>query len=188
MNSNATTIISIPAAYLPYVAVGIPLYITGGSSTGVTGQVRLIKRLLNSDGTLSPRYLVQGTIGAVGDTLTIDRAQIPAYTFYNDRNFNAVTATSVTISGVSVANSHRSTYSSAIGYGGAAGSKAQEFYANGGTAYTQRIIAVTAAVMRFETGVTLQWMGTCIRPPTAPIRSALHPAAAGRRFLHRIAL
>ncbi|HCD6487762.1 TPA: hypothetical protein NDV54_005820, partial [Klebsiella pneumoniae] len=65
VNSNATTIITVPAAYLPYVAVGIPLYITGGSSTGVTGQVRLIKRLMNSDGTLSPRYLVQGTIGAV---------------------------------------------------------------------------------------------------------------------------
>ncbi|MBX4774724.1 hypothetical protein JQX69_28050, partial [Klebsiella oxytoca] len=72
VNSNATTIISIPAAYLPYVAVGIPLYITGGSSTGVTGQVRLIKRLLNSDGTSSNRYLVQGNTGAVGDTLTID--------------------------------------------------------------------------------------------------------------------
>ncbi|HBQ2564306.1 TPA: tail fiber domain-containing protein, partial [Klebsiella pneumoniae] len=141
-------------------------------------QVRLIKRLLNSDGTLSPRYLVQGTIGAVGDTLTIDQAQIPAYTFYNDRNFNAVTATSVTISGVSVANSHRSTYSSAIGYGGAAGSKAQEFYANGGTAYTQRIIAVTAAVMRFETGGNLAVDGNLY--PTADGTYSLGTPSGGR--------
>ncbi|HHQ9429997.1 TPA: tail fiber domain-containing protein, partial [Klebsiella variicola] len=159
VNSNATTIITVPAAYLPYVAVGIPLYITGGSSTGVTGQVRLIKRLMNSDGTLSPRYLVQGSIGAVGDTLTIDQAQIPPYTFYNDRNFNAVTATSVTVNGVSVANAHRSTYSSAIGYGGASGAKALEFYVNGGTAYTQRIVATSTTVMSLETGGNLSVNG-----------------------------
>ncbi|WP_177930418.1 hypothetical protein, partial [Klebsiella grimontii] len=81
-----------------------------------TGQVQLIKRLLNSDGTSSPRYLVQGTVGAVGDTLTIDQAKVPAYTFYNDRNFNAVTANSVTVNGVSVATAHRSTVSMGIGY------------------------------------------------------------------------
>lgn len=155
VNSNATTIISIPAAYLPYVAVGIPLYITGGSSTSVTGQVRMIKRLLNSDGTSSPRYLVQGTVGAVGDTLTIDQAQIPAYTFYNDRNFGAVTATSVTVNGVSVATAHRSTVSMGIGYGGASGAKALEFYVNGGNSYTQRIAAVSSAVMRIEAGGNL---------------------------------
>lgn len=155
VNSNATTIISIPAAYLPYVAVGIPLYITGGSSTSVTGQVRMIKRLLNSDGTSSPRYLVQGTVGAVGDTLTIDQAQIPAYTFYNDRNFGAVTATSVNVNGVSVATAHRSTVSMGIGYGGASGAKALEFYVNGGNSYTQRIAAVSSAVMRIEAGGNL---------------------------------
>ncbi|EPP4977094.1 tail fiber domain-containing protein [Klebsiella pneumoniae] len=155
VNSNATTIISIPAAYLPYVAVGIPLYITGGSSTGVTGQVRLIKRLLNSDGTSSNRYLVQGNTGAVGDTLTIDQAQVPAYTFYNDRNFNAVTATSVTVNGTSVATAHRSSVSAGVGYGGSSGTKALEFYVNGGTTYTQRIVATSTTVMRVEAGGNL---------------------------------
>ncbi|HBW7671169.1 TPA: hypothetical protein MFE17_005177 [Klebsiella pneumoniae] len=155
VNSNGTTIITVPAAYLPYVAVGIPLYITGGSSTSVTGQVRMIKRLLNSDGTSSPRYLVQGTVGAVGDTLTINQAQIPAYTFYNDRNFGAITATSVTVNGVSVATAHRSTVSMGIGYGGASGTKALEFYVNGGNSYTQRIAAVTSTVMRVEAGGNL---------------------------------
>ncbi|EPO7974645.1 tail fiber domain-containing protein, partial [Klebsiella pneumoniae] len=159
VNSNATTIITVPAAYLPYVAVGIPLYITGGSSTGVTGQVRLIKRLLNSDGTSSNRYLVQGNTGAVGDTLTIDQAQIPPYTFYNDRNFNAVTANSVTVNGVSIATAHRSSVSSGIGYGGASGAKALEFYVNGGTAYTQRIVATSTTVMSLETGGNLSVNG-----------------------------
>lgn len=159
VNSNATTIITVPAAYLPYVAVGIPLYITGGSSTGVTGQVRLIKRLLNSDGTSSNRYLVQGNIGAVGDTLTIDQAQVPAYTFYNDRNFNAVTATSVTVNGTSVATAHRSSVSAGVGYGGASGAKALEFYVNGGTTYTQRIVATSTAVMSLETGGNLSVNG-----------------------------
>lgn len=69
VNSNATTIISVPTAYLPYIAVGIPIYITGGSSASITGQIHLVKRLLNSDGTASSNYLVQGTIGAVGDIL-----------------------------------------------------------------------------------------------------------------------
>ncbi|SVO16679.1 putative prophage endo-N-neuraminidase [Klebsiella pneumoniae] len=95
----------------------------------------------------------------MGDTLTIDKAQIPPYTFYNDRNFNAVTATSVTVNGVSVANAHRSTYSSAIGYGGASGAKALEFYVNGGTAYTQRIVATSTTVMSLETGGNLSVNG-----------------------------
>lgn len=159
VNSNATTIISIPAAYLPYVAVGIPLYITGGSSTGVTGQVRLIKRLLNSDGTSSPRYLVQGTVGAVGDTLTIDQAKVPAYTFYNDRNFNTVTANSVTVNGVSVATAHRSTVSMGIGYGGASGVKAAEWYFNGGITPSHRLVASSASGMTLEAGGNFSVVG-----------------------------
>lgn len=118
VNSNATTIISVPTAYLPYIAVGIPIYITGGSSASITGQIHLVKRLLNSDGTASSNYLVQGTIGAVGDILTIDQSQLTPYTFFNDRSFNAVTANSLTVNGVSVATAHRSTSSSGIGYGG----------------------------------------------------------------------
>jgi hypothetical protein len=159
VNSNATTIISIPAAYLPYVAVGIPLYITGGSSTGVTGQVRLIKRLLNSDGTSSNRYLVQGNTGAVGDTLTVDQAQVPAYTFYNDRNFNAVIANSVTVNGISVAKAHRSSVSAGIGYNGASGVKAMEWYFNGGTTPSHRVVASSASGMVIEAAGNLSVVG-----------------------------
>ncbi|RCH14408.1 putative endo-N-acetylneuraminidase [Klebsiella pneumoniae] len=159
VNSNATTIISVPTAYLPYIAVGIPIYITGGSSASITGQIHLVKRLLNSDGTASSNYLVQGTIGAVGDILTIDQSQITPYTFFNDRSFNAVTANSVTVNGVSVATAHRSSVSSGIGYGGASGAKALEFYVNGGTAYSQRIVATSTTVMSLETGGNLSVNG-----------------------------
>ncbi|SVR58451.1 putative prophage endo-N-neuraminidase [Klebsiella pneumoniae] len=159
VNSNGTTIITVPAAFLPYIAVGIPLYITGGSSTSVTGQVQLIKRLLNSDGTSSPRYLVQGTVGAVGDTLTIDQAKVPAYTFYNDRNFNAVTANSVTVNGVSVATAHRSTVSMGIGYGGASGVKAAEWYFNGGITPSHRLVASSASGMTLEAGGNFSVVG-----------------------------
>ncbi|MBZ1829925.1 tail fiber domain-containing protein [Klebsiella pneumoniae] len=159
VNSNGTTIITVPAAFLPYIAVGIPLYITGGSSTSVTGQVQLIKRLLNSDGTSSPRYLVQGTVGAVGDTLTIDQAKVPAYTFYNDRNFNAVTASSVTVNGVSVATAHRSTVSMGIGYGGASGVKAAEWYFNGGITPSHRLVASSASGMTLEAGGNFSVVG-----------------------------
>nr|HDI2367671.1 tail fiber domain-containing protein [Klebsiella pneumoniae] len=137
----------------------IPLYITGGSSTSVTGQVQLIKRLLNSDGTSSPRYLVQGTVGAVGDTLTIDQAKVPAYTFYNDRNFNAVTANSVTVNGVSVATAHRSTVSMGIGYGGASGVKAAEWYFNGGITPSHRLVASSASGMTLEAGGNFSVVG-----------------------------
>ncbi|URU47592.1 tail fiber domain-containing protein [Klebsiella pneumoniae] len=159
VNSNGTTIITVPAAFLPYIAVGIPLYITGGSSTSVTGQVQLIKRLLNSDGTSSNRYLVQGNTGAVGDTLTIDQAQIPPYTFYNDRNFNAVTANSVTVNGVSVATAHRSTVSMGIGYGGASGVKAAEWYFNGGITPSHRLVASSASGMTLEAGGNFSVVG-----------------------------
>lgn len=159
VNSNATTIISVPTAYLPYVAVGIPIYITGGSSTSITGQVHLVKRLLNSDGTASTNYLVQGTIGAVGDILTIDQSQITAYTFFNDRSFNAVTANSLTVNGVSVATAHRSTSSSGIGYGGTAGVKAMEWYFNGGTTPTHRLVASSISGMTLEAGGNLSVVG-----------------------------
>ncbi|EUC90092.1 hypothetical protein HMPREF1569_2287 [Klebsiella oxytoca OK-1] len=159
VNSNATTIISVPTAYLPYVAVGIPIYITGGSSTSITGQVHLVKRLLNSDGTASSNYLVQGTIGAVGDILTIDQSQITAYTFFNDRSFNTVTANSLTVNGVSVATAHRSTSSSGIGYGGTAGVKAMEWYFNGGTTPTHRLVASSISGMTLEAGGNLSVVG-----------------------------
>lgn len=160
VNSNATTIISVPTAYLPYIVVGIPIYITGGSSASITGQIHLVKRLLNSDGTASSNYLVQGTIGAVGDILTIDQSQITPYTFFNDRSFNAVTANSVTVNGVSVATAHRSTSSSGIGYGGAAGVKAMEWYFNGGTTPTHRLVASSISGMTLEAGGNLSVVGT----------------------------
>lgn len=159
VNSNATTIISVPTAYLPYIAVGIPIYITGGSSASITGQIHLVKRLLNSDGTASSNYLVQGTIGAVGDILTIDQSQLTPYTFFNDRSFNAVTANSLTVNGVSVATAHRSTSSSGIGYGGAAGVKAMEWYFNGGTTPTHRLVASSISGMTLEAGGNLSVVG-----------------------------
>ncbi|HBQ3059798.1 TPA: tail fiber domain-containing protein [Klebsiella pneumoniae] len=170
VNSNATTIITVPAAYLPYIAVGIPLYITGGSSTGVTGQTQLIKRLLNNDGTSSNRYLVQGNTGAAGDTLTVDQAQIPAYTFYNDRNFNAVTATSVTVNGTAIANAFRGTYSLGIGYNSQAGIKPLEFFFNGGTTPSHRLIASSATGMTLEANGNFSVVGN-IFPATDAVYS-----------------
>lgn len=76
------TSIKIPDEYVKLVVMGIPLYISSGSSTSVTDQQRLIRRLLNSDGTYSSTYVIDGIVGAVNDNLVIDQTKIPSYTFY----------------------------------------------------------------------------------------------------------
>lgn len=100
--TNSLTTISIPSANLPYVAVGIPLYVVSGSSTSTTGQVHLLKRIMNADGTASGQYSVIGIIGSVGDVLSINQSLIPSYTFFNDRSFNKVDASSLTVNGLPV--------------------------------------------------------------------------------------
>ena len=167
VNSNNTTIVEVPTAQLPYIAVGIPLYVTAGSSTSATGTFHLVKRIANADGTSSARYLVQGVLGAVGDTLTIDQSQIPAYTFYNDYTFGTVTASLVTVNGVSTATAHRSSVSAGVGYGGGSGSKAYEFYYNGGTTLTQRLVSSSATKMTLEAGGTFAVVGNTIPNTTA---------------------
>ena len=159
VNSNNTTIVEVPTAQLPYIAVGIPLYVTGGSSTSATGTFHLIKRLANADGTSSARYLVQGVLGAVGDVLSVDQNQLPSYTFFNDMNYNALTAATLTLTGTSVATAHRSSVSAGIGYGGASGPKAMEWYFNGGTTPTHRIVASSASGMSIEAGGYLSVAG-----------------------------
>ena len=159
VNSNNTTIIEVPTEQLPYIAVGIPLYVTGGSSTSATGTFHLIKRLANADGTSSARYLVQGVLGAVGDVLSVDQNQLPSYTFFNDMNYNALTAATLTLTGTSVATAHRSSVSAGIGYGGASGTKALEWYFNGGTTPTHRIVASSASGMSVEAGGNLSVVG-----------------------------
>lgn len=150
VNPNSTTVIEVPTEQLPYIAVGIPLYVTGGSSTSATGTFHLIKRLANADGTSSARYLVQGVLGAVGDVLTVDQNQLSSYTFFNDMNYNALTAATLVLTGTSQATAHRSSVSAGIGYNGASGTKAMEWYFNGGTTPTHRLVATTASGMVLE--------------------------------------
>lgn len=159
VNSNNTTVITVPNAQLAYLAVGIPLFITGGSSTSVTGIFHLIKRISNSDGTSSNRYLVQGVLGTVGDTLSVDQNQVTGYTFFNDKNYNALTATSLVVSGTSLATAHRSSVSAAIGFNGGSGVKALEWYFNGGTTATHRLVASTTSGMVLEASGNLAVQG-----------------------------
>lgn len=158
-STKGLTTITVPSAQLPYVAVGIPLYVTGGSSTSTTGQVHLLKRLMNADGTATAKYVVMGVIGAAGDTLTIDQAQLPAYSFYSDYSVNTLTATSVTINGVGTANAFRGTASLGIGYNASAGVKPLEFFFNGGTTPSHRLVASSASGMVLEAGGNFSVVG-----------------------------
>lgn len=79
-STNGLTTISVPTEKLPYVAVGIPLYIVSGSTTGTTGQVHLHRRVMNSEGKATNQYVVNGIIGAAGDSLAVDQSNIPSYT------------------------------------------------------------------------------------------------------------
>ncbi|MBZ2019923.1 hypothetical protein, partial [Klebsiella pneumoniae] len=65
-STNGRTTVDVPAAYKPYVFMGVPLNVTGGSSTGYTGEVRIHKRNLKTDGTLSGQYVLDTVVGAVG--------------------------------------------------------------------------------------------------------------------------
>lgn len=79
---NNQTLIKVPDASVKLVVMGIPLYISSGSSTSVTGQQRLVRRLLNNDGTYSTTYVIDGIVGNVNDNLVIDQRLLPSYTFY----------------------------------------------------------------------------------------------------------
>lgn len=72
--------------------MGIPLNITGGSSTGYTGEVRIHKRNLKVDGSLSGQYVLDAVVGAVGDTLNINQRTLTARTYRRDYTADALTA------------------------------------------------------------------------------------------------
>ena len=162
------TTISVPAANLPYVAVGIPIWIVSGSSTGTTGSVKILKRVMNADGTASGNYVLYGVVGAVGDTLAIDQSNLSAYSFSNDWNGNTVTAKSVVVSGgTGVANAWRSIYSTDVGYSGGVGVKYLNFYYNGGTTATGYIAATSASGITINAGGNLWTTGNFLPTTTA---------------------
>lgn len=68
--TNNWTTVSVPSAYLPYVFTGMPVNVTANSSGGATGLINTVRRIINSDGTMSNKYVLSGALGAAGTTLT----------------------------------------------------------------------------------------------------------------------
>ncbi|WP_142243027.1 tail fiber domain-containing protein, partial [Klebsiella pneumoniae] len=124
-STNGRTTVDVPAAYKPYVFMGVPLNVTGGSSTGYTGEVRIHKRNLKADGTLSGQYVLDTVVGAVGDTLNINQRTLTARTYRRDYTADALTANgSFTLRGTTMR----------FGYNaGATGTRTVEFYVGGAT-------------------------------------------------------
>ncbi|CAK6597027.1 tail spike protein [Klebsiella phage vB_Kpn_K27PH129C1] len=144
VSSNAdTTTISIQSASLPSVAVGIPLYVQSGSSTGFTGLAHLHLRVMLANGKADNKYVVNGKLGEAGDNLTIDQSQIAAYTLLADFTQTAITAETMTLSGVARASAFRASVGVDVGYGGSSGPKVVAFYFNGGTTQTHAITATS---------------------------------------------
>ncbi len=124
-STNGRTTVDVPAAYKPYVFMGVPLNVTGGSSTGYTGEVRIHKRNLKTDGTLSGQYVLDTVVGAVGDTLNINQRTLTARTYRRDYTADALTANgSFTLRGTTMR----------FGYNaGSTGTRTVEFYVEGAT-------------------------------------------------------
>ncbi|HCC2915141.1 TPA: tail fiber domain-containing protein [Klebsiella pneumoniae] len=137
-STNGRTTVDVPAAYKPFVFMGVPLNITGGSSTGYTGEVRIHKRNIKSDGTLSGQYVLDTVVGAVGDTLNINQRTLTARTYRRDYTADALTANgSFTLRGTVMR----------FGYNaGATGTRAVEFYVGGGTTKSADITAYGTSI------------------------------------------
>lgn len=140
-STKGLTTLTIPTAMLPYVVMGVPLYVTGGSSNGTVGQVHLLKRLVNSSGATS-QYIAIGVVGSVGDSLAIDQSQLSAYAF-NGGDYNV---TSVTASG----NLDTTGGRVRLGVNGASGAKSIDFMVNGGTTVTSSIAAAYAGTTSYH--------------------------------------
>lgn len=104
-STNSRTTITVPSASLPYIAMGIPVYIASGSSTSYTGSTRVYKRVMNSNGTVTSKYILDAVVGAAGDTLVINQSLIPAYSAKGDVNFNNISASTLTTTGMVTAAS-----------------------------------------------------------------------------------
>ncbi|WP_368762132.1 hypothetical protein [Klebsiella pneumoniae] len=104
-SANGRTTITVPSASLPYIAMGIPAYVASGSSTSFTGATRVYRRVMNSNGTATNQYILDAVVGAAGDTLVINQAQITGYVVKGDVTFNNVTVSTVTASGLIKAGS-----------------------------------------------------------------------------------
>lgn len=130
---NGRTTIDVPASYRPYVFMGVPLNIVGGSSTSYTGETRIHKRNINSDGTLSGQYVLDSVVGAAGDTLSISQRELADRTYYQDyKTGNIAVNGEVSLNGTRLR----------FGYGAATtNTRTLEFFVNGGTTSTATINA-----------------------------------------------
>lgn len=166
-STNGWTTVSVPVEYLPYVLVGMPLNVTANSSGGTVGSVDIVRRVVNSDGTLSASYVLSGLLGAAGTTLTVSTTV--SYTFVtgssksligSDGNWS-VRGYSTVVSG-----------DARIGYGASsASSRLLRLYYDGtNTSATFGSSAANSAFITGTAGVTLN--GTLLSSTTYSFGSA----------------
>lgn len=125
--TNNWTTVSVPSAYLPYVFTGMPVYVTANSSGGSTGLINTVRRIVNSDGTLSNEYVLYGALGDAGTTLTVS-------TTYSYTVRSGVSSTLTGVSGSFSVSSWLGTASGDLRVGlGASGSSTRQtrYYYNG---------------------------------------------------------
>lgn len=77
--TSTSTTLTFTADTSPYVGLSIPINVSSGSSTSVTGTFYPASRVLNSDGTLSYSYVFNSVLGASGDVLTLDQTVFTRY-------------------------------------------------------------------------------------------------------------
>ena len=165
-----TATITIPDDYVAYVGMGIPLYVLSGSSTANAVSRQILRRVANSNGTLTNQYVLYGNVGAVGDVLTIDQSALSAYSFkavdFSGSNITAsnltatgvLTGASASVSGYATVGNLQVNGEARIGYGGVSGSKLLTFYYDG-----------TTATYRFSANSTNLSLSTNFIPSTTAV-------------------
>lgn len=151
-STNGWTTVTVPDEYLPYVLAGMPLNITANSSGGTTGSVDIVRRVVNSDGTLSASYVLSGLLGAAGTTLTVSTTV--SYTFVTGSSKSLIGSDgNWSVKGYSTVVSG----DSRIGYGaGSASSRLLRLYYDGSnTSATFGSSAANSAFITGTAGITL---------------------------------
>lgn len=125
-SANSWTTVSVASEYLPYVFSGMPIYITANSGGGSTGLINIIRRVSNTDGTLSRQYVLKGVLGGVGGTLTASTT----------RSYSVKTGKSSALTGTSNSFSSDGWMGPTggdlrTGFGGTSGTKQLRFYYDG---------------------------------------------------------
>lgn len=132
-SANSQVTVSVPDAYAPYVLMGMPLNITANSGGGAIGDTYIVRRVINTDGTVANQYTLYGALGSVGGTLAVSTTKTYTFLAGTTDKYSGVTG-AWTVAGTTTLSGAWATVSAGdmrVGYLGGTGTKQVRMYYNG---------------------------------------------------------